>query len=101
MQITDIRVRKLFDNERPLKAVVSVTFDGQLAVHDIKVIYAGGRYMVVMPGKKAMDGSFRDIAHPINQEFRAELESGVMDAYDKALGEQAAAPAGESFSLDD
>lgn len=94
MQITDIRVRKLFDNERPLKAVVSVTFDGQLAVHDIKVIYAGGRYMVVMPGKKAVDGSFRDIAHPINQEFRAELEEAVMAAYDKALEEQAAAPAG-------
>ena len=101
MQITDIRVRKLFDNERPLKAVVSVTFDGQLAVHDIKVIYAGGRYMVVMPGKKTMDGSFRDIAHPINQEFRAELEEAVMSAYDKALEEQAAAPAAESYSPDE
>ena len=80
MQITDIKVRKLFD-EGPMKAVVSVTFDGQLAVHDIKVIYARERYFIVMPSRKNPDGSYRDIVHPINAEFRRELEEAVIDAY--------------------
>ena len=54
MQITDIKIRKLFD-DGPMKAVVSVTFDGQLAVHDIKVIYARDKYFIVMPSRKNAD----------------------------------------------
>ena len=80
MQITDIKVRKLFD-EGPMKAIVSVTFDGQLAVHDIKVIHARDRYFIVMPSRKNPDGTYRDIVHPINSAFRAELENAVIDAY--------------------
>ena len=80
MQITDIKVRKTFD-EGPLKAVVSLTFDAQLAVHDIKVIYARERYFIVMPSRKNPDGTYRDIVHPINSEFRAALEEAVIDAY--------------------
>ena len=80
MQITDIKVRKLFD-EGPMKAIVSVTFDGQLAVHDIKVIYARDRYFIVMPSRKNPDGSYRDIVHPINSDFRSEIERRVIDAY--------------------
>ena len=80
MQITDIKIRKLFD-EGPMKAVVSVTFDGQLAVHDIKVIHARDRYFIVMPSRKNPDGTYRDIVHPINAAFRAELENAVIDAY--------------------
>ena len=87
MQITDIKVRKLFDGDSTMKAVVSVTFDGQLAVHDIKVIYAKERYFIVMPSKKNPDGTFRDVVHPINAQFRGMLESAVIDAYDKALAE--------------
>ena len=87
MQITDIKVRKLFDGDSTMKAVVSVTFDGQLAVHDIKVIYAKERYFIVMPSKKNPDGTFRDVVHPINAQFRGMLESAVIDAYDKALEE--------------
>ena len=80
MQITDIKIRKFFE-EGPMKAVVSVTFDGCLAVHDIKVIYARERYFIVMPSRKNPDGTYRDIVHPINAEFRAMLEDAVIDAY--------------------
>ena len=80
MQITDIKIRKLFD-EGPMKAIVSVTFDGQLAVHDIKVINAREKLFIVMPSRKNPDGTYRDIVHPINAEFRAELEGAVIKAY--------------------
>ena len=84
MQITDIKVRKLFE-EGPMKAIVSVTFDGQLAVHDIKVINARDKFFVVMPSRKNPDGTYRDIVHPINSEFRAALEDAVISAYEEAL----------------
>ncbi len=84
MQITDIKVRKLFD-EGPMKAVVSVTFDSQLAVHDIKVINARDRLFIVMPSRKNPDETYRDIVHPINSQFRATLEEAVIRAYEEAL----------------
>ena len=89
MQITDIKVRKLFE-EGPMKAIVSVTFDGQLAVHDIKVIYARDKYFIVMPSRKNPDESFRDIVHPINAQFRGMLENEVIAAYRLALEQDAA-----------
>ena len=64
-----------------MKAVVSVTFNDCLAVHDIKVIYARDRYFIVMPSRKNPDGSYRDIVHPINSDFRTALEESVIDAY--------------------
>mgnify|MGYP002508909614 CR=1 FL=1 len=84
MQITDVKVRKLFD-EGPMKAIVSVTFDGQLAVHDIKVINARDKYFIVMPSRKNPDDTYRDIVHPINSQFRAALEKAVIEAYYEAL----------------
>ena len=84
MQITDIKIRKLFD-EGPMKAVVSVTFDSQLAVHDIKVINARDRFFIVMPSRKNPDETYRDIVHPINAQFRAALEEAVIRAYEEAL----------------
>ena len=84
MQITDIKIRKLFD-EGPMKAVVSVTFDGQLAVHDIKVINARDKFFIVMPSRKNPDDTYRDIVHPINSQFRSSLESAVVSAYEEAL----------------
>ena len=80
MQITDIKIRKFFE-EGPMKAIVSVTFDDCLAIHDIKVIYARDRYFIVMPSRKNPDGTYRDIVHPINSDFRAALEESVIDAY--------------------
>ncbi len=84
MQITDVKVRKLFD-EGPMKAIVSVTFDGQLAVHDIKVINARDKFFIVMPSRKNPDETYRDIVHPINAQFRAALERAVIDRYQLAL----------------
>ena len=93
MEISDIKVRKLFD-DGPMKAIVSVTFDGQLAVHDIKVIYARDKYFIVMPSRKNPDETYRDIVHPINANFRSALETAVIEAYSAAV-EQAAAEAEE------
>jgi len=84
MQITDIKVRKLFD-EGPMRAIVSVTFDGQLAVHDIKVINARDKYFIVMPSRKNPDDTYRDIVHPINATFRGQLEAEVIAAYQAEL----------------
>lgn len=94
MQITDIKVRKLFD-EGPMKAIVSVTFDGQLAVHDIKVINARDKFFIVMPSRKNPDESYRDIVHPINAQFRGMLENAVITAYEAALVEAANADEAE------
>lgn len=91
MVITDIKVRKLFD-EGPMKAIVSVTFDGQLAVHDIKVINARDKFFIVMPSRKNPDGTYRDIVHPINAQFRANLETAVIEAYNRELELAANAP---------
>ena len=84
MQITDIKIRKIFD-EGPMKAVVSVTFDGQLALHDVKVISAKDKIFIVMPSRKNPDGTYRDIVHPINADFRAMLEREVIAAYEAEL----------------
>ena len=86
MQITDIKVRKLFE-EGPMKAIVSVTFDGQLAVHDIKVINARDKFFIVMPSRKNPDETYRDIVHPINAQFRGMLEDAVIAAYEAAVAD--------------
>ena len=85
MQITDIKIRKTFAGNGPMKAVASVTFDNQLALHDIKVINTRDKYFIVMPSRKNPDNTYRDIIHPINSEFRQLLENAVMDAYFKAI----------------
>lgn len=82
MVITDIKIRKTF-TEGPMKAIVSVTFDDQLALHDVKVISVRGKNFIVMPSRKNPDGTYRDIIHPITAEFRAELESKVIKAYEE------------------
>ena len=91
MQITDIKIRKTFDDDGPMKAVVSVTFDEALALHDIKVIYAKEKYFIVMPSRKNADGSYRDIVHPINAQFREILEKSVLEKYFRTLEEEAPA----------
>ncbi len=91
MQITDIKVRKLFE-EGPMRAVVSVTFDNQLAVHDIKVINARDKFFIVMPSRKNPDETYRDIVHPINAQFRSVLENAVIAAYEEALEQAALEP---------
>ena len=85
MEITDIKIRKIFDEKGPLKAIASVTIDNALAVHDVKVIFAKEKYFIVMPSRVNPDGSYRDIVHPINAAFRATLEDAVIRAYREAL----------------
>ena len=80
MKITNLKIRKIF-NGGLLKAIVSVTLDDQLAIHDIKVIYAKEKLFLIMPNKKNPDGTFRDIVHPINSDFRERLEKTVLSAY--------------------
>ncbi len=98
MKITDIKIRKLFD-EGPMKAVVSVTFDGELALHDVKVIYAREKYFIVMPSRKNPDGTYRDIVHPITSGFRTNMENAVIEAYHEEMArveaEEAAAEVSE------
>ena len=81
MQITDIKIRKTFTDDGPMKAVVSITFDHQLALHDVKVINTKDKYFIVMPSRKNPDGTYRDIIHPINSDFRQNIEASVLDAY--------------------
>ena len=81
MQITNVKIRKLFNDESPMKAIVSVTFDSQLALHDIKVISAKEKLFVVMPSRKNKDGSYKDIVHPINSHFRSKIENKVLEAF--------------------
>ena len=84
MEITDIRVRKISADGK-MKAVVSVTFNNCLAVHDVKVIFARDRYFIVMPSRKNPDGTYRDIIHPINADMRSMLEDTVIGAYFKYI----------------
>lgn len=83
MRITDIRVKKV-EGEGKLKAYVSVTFDDCFVVHNMKVIDGKNGIFVAMPSRKTNKGEFKDVAHPINSEFRAELQSAVLEAYDSA-----------------
>ena len=72
-----------------MKAIVSVTFDGQLAVHDVKVINARDKFFIVMPSKKNPDSTYRDIVHPITMEGRGTLEGLILEEYQKHLSQQA------------
>lgn len=84
MQITDIKIRRMNADGR-MRAVVSVTFDGAFAVHDIKVIEGTDGLFVAMPSRKTPDGGFRDIAHPINSEMREKIQSEIVKEYEKAI----------------
>ncbi|HAP78767.1 MAG TPA: septation protein SpoVG [Ruminococcus sp.] len=86
MEITDVKIRKLITEGR-LRAIVSVTFDNMLAVHDIKVVQGEERLFAAMPSRKDENGIFRDVVHPITAEARKELENAVLDAYERQLAE--------------
>ena len=84
MNITDVRVRKVA-KEGKMKAVVSITIDDEFVVHDIKVIEGEKGLFIAMPSKKATDGEYRDIAHPINSATRENIQKIILDSYEKAL----------------
>ena len=84
MQITDVRVRKI-TKEGKMKAIVSITLDDEFVVHDIKVIECEKGLFIAMPSKKATDGEYRDIAHPINSSTRENIQKIILESYEKAL----------------
>ena len=84
MQITDIRIRGIAKEGR-MKAVVSITIDDEFVVHDIKVIEGEKGLFIAMPSRKASDGEYRDIAHPINSGTRDHIQSITLDKYEAAL----------------
>ncbi len=84
MQITDVRIRKVAKDGK-MKAVVSVTFDNEFVVHDIKVIEGEKGLFIAMPSRKALDGEFRDIAHPINSDTREKIQKSVLEKYETLI----------------
>ncbi len=84
MKITDVRMRKI-SREGKMKAIVSVTFDDEFVVHDIKIIDGQNGLFVAMPSRQIADGDFRDIAHPINAETRQKMQEAIFAEYEKAL----------------
>jgi len=87
MEITDVRVRKV-NAEGKMKAVVSVTFDNEFVVHDIKVIEGQEGLFIAMPSRKTPDGEFKDIAHPINSTTREKIQSSILAEYEKVKDQE-------------
>ncbi len=92
MQVTEVRVFPV--NEEKLKAYVTITFDDSFVVRDLKVIKGNNGLFVAMPSKKRKDGTFKDTAHPLNNETRQMIESKVLAEYEKELTKQAEGSAG-------
>lgn len=82
MEVTDVRIRKVAA-EGKMKAIVSVTFDNEFVVHDIKIIEGQNGLFIAMPSRKMGEGDFRDIAHPINSETRGKIQDAIFVEYEK------------------
>jgi len=87
MNITDVRIRKISDDSK-MKAVVSITFDDEFVVHDIKIIDGQNGLFVAMPSRKMGEGDFRDIAHPLRSETRTKIKNAIFAKYEQVLAEQ-------------
>ena len=83
MTITDVRIRKI-SSDGKMKAIVSVTFDNEFVVHDIKIIDGTDGPFIAMPSRKTKEGDYKDVAHPINAETRKELSDCIIKAYHEA-----------------
>lgn len=96
MEVTDVRIRKIHppsENAGKMRAIVSVTFDNEFVVHDIKVIQGDDKYFIAMPSRKIEDGTFKDITHPIKSSLRNKIQDAVLSKYEQALAEVTAAGA--------
>ncbi|MBC8595384.1 septation regulator SpoVG [Qingrenia yutianensis] len=87
MNITSIKIKK-FATEGKMRAIASITIDDCFAIHDVKVIENNGKVFVAMPNKRLKDGTFKDVAHPINIETRKLIEDAVIEAYNNAEAEE-------------
>jgi len=88
MQITNVRVSKI-DGDDKLKALASVVFDDCFLVSDLRVVESDDGFFVAMPSKRKRDGSFKDIAYPLNNDFRQELERRVLLAFEAVSNSRA------------
>lgn len=86
MNITDVRVRPMDKADSNMKAVASITIDGEFVVHDIKVIQGNDKLFIAMPSKKDGNGDFKDIAHPINTATRTKIQEAVLAKYEEVIG---------------
>ena len=84
MQITDVRIRKV-EKEGKMKAVVSITIDEEFVVHDIKIIEGEKGLFIALPSRKAADGEYRDIAHPINSDTRDRIQKLILEKYQETM----------------
>jgi len=98
MEITEVRIH--LRNEDRLKAFATVTFDGAFVVHNMKVVNGNKGLIVCMPSRKIKDGTYKDIAHPITNEFRGTLEQIVLKAYEEELA-RGGVPSPAAPGLDD
>ena len=89
MQITDVRIRKV-EKEGKMKAVVSITIDEEFVVHDIKVIDGEKGLFIAMPSRKAADGEYRDIAHPIDSDTRNKIQQIILEKYESEVATEEA-----------
>jgi len=99
MIITDVRIRKITD-EGKMKAVVSITFDDEFVVHDIKIIDGQNGLFIAMPSRKMSEGDFRDIAHPLTSETRNKIKEAIFAEYDRVLAEKAAETTAEPAAVE-
>ncbi len=84
MQVTDVRIRKV-EKEGKMKAVVSITIDEEFVVHDIKIIEGEKGLFIAMPSRRAADGEYRDIAHPINSDTRERIQRLILERYQETI----------------
>ena len=89
MNITDVRIRKVNDDGK-MKAIVSITFDDEFVVHDIKIIEGQNGPFIAMPSRKMSEGDYRDIAHPLVSETRNKIRDAILEEYERVLAEKAA-----------
>ena len=87
MNITDVRVRPVEKEDSKMKAVASITIDGEFVVHDIKVIESDKGLFIAMPSKKDGNGDFKDIAHPLNTATRTRIQDAVIAKYEEVIGD--------------
>ncbi len=85
MQVTDIRIRKV-NSEGKLKAYVTVTFDDCFVVHNVKIIEGKTGVFIAMPSRKTKNGEYKDVAHPINSDFRTRIQEHILNEYKKLDG---------------
>lgn len=86
MEITDIRVRKV-EAEGKLKAYVTITFDNCFVIHNVKIIEGKSGVFIAMPSRKTKSGDYKDVAHPINSDFRQDLQQRILKAYEQSTSE--------------